>query len=51
LFLNICHLHNKNISPIVEKTAKEFGVPYYSIPTLGKAISSHTNKLKELGGV
>lgn len=51
LFPNICHLHYKNISPIVEKTAKEFGVPYYSIPSLGKAIISHTNKLKELGGV
>jgi linoleoyl-CoA desaturase len=51
LFPNICHLHYKNISPIVEKTAKEFGVPYYSIPSLGKAITSHTNKLKELGGV
>lgn len=51
LFPNICHLHYKNISPIVEQTAKEFGVPYYSIPTLGKAVSSHTKRLKELGGV
>ena len=49
LFPNICHLHYKNISPIVQKTAKEFGVPYHSIPTLGKAIFSHTNRLKELG--
>jgi linoleoyl-CoA desaturase len=51
LFPNICHLHYKHISPIVQKTAKEFGVPYHSIPTLGKAIFSHTNRLKELGKV
>ena len=30
---------------------KEFGVPYYSIPNLSSAISSHTKRLKELGGV
>ena len=51
LFPNICHMHYKHISPIVQKTAKEFGVPYHSIPTLGKAIFSHTNRLKELGKV
>lgn len=32
LFPNICHLHYKNISPIVAQTAKEFGIPYNSIP-------------------
>jgi linoleoyl-CoA desaturase len=51
LFPNICHLHYKKISPIVAQTAKEFGIPYNAIPTLSKAISSHTKKLKELGGV
>jgi linoleoyl-CoA desaturase len=50
LFPNICHLHYKNISPIVARTAKEFGVPYNSIPTLRSALVSHSKRLKELGG-
>jgi linoleoyl-CoA desaturase len=50
LFPNICHLHYKNISPIVARTAREFGAPYNSIPTLRTAVVSHNKRLKELGG-
>lgn len=50
LFPNICHIHYKNISPIVERTAKEFGVAYNSIPTLKASLQSHSKRLKELGG-
>jgi linoleoyl-CoA desaturase len=49
LFPNICHVHYKRISPIVEKTAKEFGLNYNVQPTFFKAIISHTKTLKILG--
>lgn len=49
LFPNICHIHYKKISPIVEKTAKEFGLPYNLKPTLLSALASHVQRLKELG--
>jgi linoleoyl-CoA desaturase len=50
LFPNICHIHYKNISPIVAKTAQEFGIPYNIKPTLRSALKSHALRLKELGG-
>lgn len=49
LFPNICHIHYKHISPIVEKTAKDFGIPYNMKSTLVEALQSHTKRLKELG--
>lgn len=49
LFPNICHVHYRNIAPIVEKTAKEFGYMYNLKPTFGKAFASHVRRLKELG--
>ncbi len=49
LFPNICSIHYKNISPIVQSTAHEFGVPYNYYETLGDAISSHYRQLKALG--
>ncbi len=49
LFPNVCHVHYKNISPIVESTAKEFGVPYKEYSTFFSAIVSHTRLLKALG--
>jgi linoleoyl-CoA desaturase len=51
LFPNICHIHYKHISPIVEKTANDFGIPYNMKPTLREAVKSHTKRLKELGGL
>jgi linoleoyl-CoA desaturase len=49
LFPNICHVHYRNISPIVEKTAKDFGLNYNVKSSFLKAIVSHTKTLKVLG--
>ena len=43
--------HYKHISPIVEETAKEFGVPFIENKTFAGALASHTRLLKRLGGI
>lgn len=49
LFPNICHIHYRKISVIVERTAVEFGLTYNVKPTLVHALVSHTRMLKSLG--
>lgn len=49
LFPNICHVHYRAISPIVEQTAKEFGLPYKSKETFLEAIIAHAQIMKQLG--
>ncbi len=49
LFPNICHIHYSKLAPIVEKTAKEFGIPYNLQASFFSAFSSHITRLKELG--
>jgi linoleoyl-CoA desaturase len=49
LFPNICHIHYKSIAPIVEKTAKDFGLRYNENRTFFSAIGSHIRMLKALG--
>ncbi|MEX0967948.1 MAG: acyl-CoA desaturase [Bacteroidia bacterium] len=49
LFPRICHVHYKDLSRIVENTAKEFGLPYIHNPSFLGAIGSHTRFLRELG--
>jgi linoleoyl-CoA desaturase len=49
LFPHICHVHYKNLSYIVEKTAKDFNLPYNLKPSFGAAVKSHVKRLKELG--
>ncbi|MGD1847441.1 MAG: fatty acid desaturase family protein [Salibacteraceae bacterium] len=49
LFPNICHVHYRKIAPIVEQTAKEYGIPYYNHKTFGKALLSHYKLLHDLG--
>jgi len=49
LFPNICHVHYRAIAPIVEKTAKEFGLPYKSKETFLDALVAHTVIMRELG--
>lgn len=49
LFPNICHVHYEALSPIVMKTAKEFGLPYYSQPNHIQALFLHFDQLRELG--
>ena len=49
LFPNICHIHYRKISPIVEETAKEFGFDYNLKPSFMNALVSHVKRLKQLG--
>jgi len=49
LFPSICHIHYKDLSEIVEKTAKEFGLPYNVQPSFYAALKYHTEMLKNLG--
>ncbi len=49
LFPNICHIHYRQISPIVERTAAEFGIVYNIKPTFAHAFASHLRMLKQLG--
>lgn len=49
LFPHICHVHYKDLSPIVKATAKEFNVPYYQHETFLDAVRSHFSLLNELG--
>ena len=49
LFPNICHVHYRNISPIVKDTALEFGMPYNQKSTFTGAIADHIAMLRNLG--
>jgi linoleoyl-CoA desaturase len=49
LFPNICHIHYRKISHIVEKTALEYGLQYNMKTTFVHALVSHTRMLKSLG--
>jgi linoleoyl-CoA desaturase len=49
LFPGICHVHYRAISPIVEQTALEFGLPYKSKETFIEALRAHTVLMKKLG--
>jgi linoleoyl-CoA desaturase len=49
LFPKICSIHYPAISPIVEQTAKEFGIPYNHHDTFRQAVSSHYRTLKKFG--
>lgn len=49
LFPKVCSIHYPNISPIVEETAKEFGIPYNCHETFSEAVASHYRTLKKFG--
>jgi linoleoyl-CoA desaturase len=49
LFPNMSHIHYPKIAPIVEETAKEFGLKYNLKPSFAAAFLSHARRLKELG--
>jgi len=49
LFPTICHVHYPKISPIVQRTAEEFGIPYLQHQTFGEAFQSHIRTLKKFG--
>lgn len=49
LFPNISHIHYPKIAPIVESTAKEYGLPYFAEDTFRSALASHARMLYQLG--
>lgn len=49
LFPNVSHVHYRKLSPIVEKTAHEFGVEYNAKHSFTNALFSHINMLKNMG--
>ncbi len=49
LFPNICHVHYKDIAPIVKATAQEYGLPYYEEKTFAKAVREHGMSLYRFG--
>jgi len=49
LFPNICHVHYRSLSPIVEQTAREYGLPYHQLGSFANALKVHTQMLKKLG--
>ena len=49
LFPGICHVHYKELSKIVKRTANEFNVPYHCEKTFFSAIRSHKRMLQKLG--
>lgn len=49
LFPHVCHVHYKNISPIVKQTAADFDVPYHQHTTFYRALKSHYKMLNMLG--
>ena len=51
LFPDICHVHYKNISEIVQQTASEYNLPYYSKKNFFQALRSHFQMLHYLGNL
>lgn len=51
LFPKICHVHYPALSPIVQETAREFGIPYLDNPSFQEAFISHIRFLKNMGSL
>jgi linoleoyl-CoA desaturase len=49
LLPHVCHVHYEKLAPIVKQTAEEYGIPYYSKPTLKDALKDHVQMLYDLG--
>jgi linoleoyl-CoA desaturase len=49
LFPNVCHVHYRKLSKIVEATAREYGIPYKSIKSFREALVLHGRMLYKLG--
>lgn len=49
LFPRVCSIHYEAISPIVEATARKYGIVYNNHETLLQAIRSHYRTLKKFG--
>ncbi len=51
LFPSICHTNYVHIQDVVEKTCKEFGMPYQSEPNLFVAYGKMLRHLKIMGRI
>ena len=49
LFPRISHVHYPAISQIVEKTCRDFNLPYNTYPTFTQSLASHFRMMKQLG--
>ena len=49
LFPQICHVHYKDIAPIVKKTAQQYNLPYFEKKTFLVALVDHAKMLKKMG--
>jgi len=49
LFPKVSHVHYPALAPIVEQTAKDFGLQYHCIPTFTQAVLGHGRMLRALG--
>lgn len=49
LFPRICSIHYPRLSPIVERVAHKYNVPYHNQPTFRAAVQSHYRTLKKFG--
>ena len=48
LFAKICHIHYPAISEIVQKTCREFSIPYMNHPTVRQAVVAHLRFLRDM---
>ena len=48
LFTGVCHVHYRKLAPIVQATAKQYGLPYHLQPTFFRALLEHARMLKRL---
>ena len=49
LFPRICHVHYPALAPIVEATAREYGLPYMVNDSVFNALQSHIRTLRRFG--
>lgn len=49
LFPEVCQIHFPALTKILQKTAKEYGIPFKVYPTFWEALKSHYSLLKKLG--
>lgn len=49
LFAGVCHVHYRNLAPIIRSACREFKVPYHVEPTFFSALAGHVRMLKLLG--
>jgi len=49
LFPTLCHVNYPAIADIVERTCREYGVPYAANPSFRAAVASHFRWLKRMG--